>query len=94
MLRPTQDAARLTLSFAYGAITHYGQASQLVLLLIVNTILQSYNPGKQVLRFGLFPFRSPLLRESRLIYIPVVTKMFQFTTLALPTLYIQVGVTY
>jgi hypothetical protein len=94
VLRPTQDTARLTLDFAYGAITHYGQASQLVLLSIVNTILQSYNPGKQVLRFGLFPFRSPLLRESRLIYIPRGTKMFQFPLLALPTLYIQVGVTY
>ena len=29
--------------------------------------------------FGLFPFRSPLLRESRLISLPRVTKMFQFT---------------
>jgi hypothetical protein len=28
--------------------------------------------------FGLFPFRSPLLRESRLISLPRVTKMFQF----------------
>jgi hypothetical protein len=30
-------------------------------------------------RFGLFPVRSPLLRESRLISLPQVTKMFQFT---------------
>ena len=29
--------------------------------------------------FGLFPFRSPLLRESRLISLPRATKMFQFT---------------
>ena len=94
MLRPTQESDRLLLSFAYGAITHYGQASQLVLLLIHNTMFQSYNPGKQVLRFGLFPFRSPLLRESRLIYIPAVTKMFQFTALALSALYIQAEVTH
>ena len=31
---------------------------------------------------GLFPFRSPLLRESRLISIPPVTEMFQFTGFA------------
>ena len=29
-------------------------------------------------RFGLFPFRSPLLRESRLISLPPGTEMFQF----------------
>ena len=32
-------------------------------------------------RFGLFPFRSPLLRESRLISFPRVTEMCQFTRL-------------
>ena len=89
MLRPTQESARLTLNFAYGAITHYGQTSQSVQLFIVNTTLQSYNPSQQVNWFGLFPFRSPLLRESRLIYIPAVTKMFQFTALALINLCIQ-----
>ena len=29
-------------------------------------------------RFGLFPFRSPLLRESRLVSLPPPTKMFPF----------------
>ena len=29
-------------------------------------------------RFRLFPFRSPLLRESRLLSFPLATKMFQF----------------
>ena len=33
-------------------------------------------------RFGLFPVRSPLLRESRLFSFPVTTKMFQFITYA------------
>ncbi len=33
-------------------------------------------------RFGLFPFRSPLLRESRLLSLPRATKMFQFARLA------------
>ena len=43
-------------------------------------------------RFGLFPFRSPLLRESRFLSFPPGTKMFQFPGLPLPTLWIQVGV--
>ena len=34
---------------------------------------------------GLVPVRSPLLRESRLISIPPVTEMFQFTGFALST---------
>src|SRR5579871_3302011 len=34
---------------------------------------------------GLFPVRSPLLTESRLISIPPVTEMFQFTGFALAT---------
>ena len=35
--------------------------------------------------FGLFPFRSPLLRESIFLSFPPVTKMFQFTGLLLYT---------
>src|SRR5664280_1045923 len=42
--------------------------------------------------FGLFPFRSPLLRESRFLSFPLGTKMFQFPSLPLPALYIQAGV--
>src|SRR4030067_3334536 len=37
--------------------------------------------------------RSPLLPESRVISVPSVTEMFQFTEFALPPLCIQVGVT-
>ena len=33
--------------------------------------------------FGLFPFRSPLLRKSIFLSLPPVTKMFQFTGLHL-----------
>ena len=39
--------------------------------------------------FGLFPFRSPLLRESRFLSFPPVTKMFQFTGLPSAALCIQ-----
>ena len=42
--------------------------------------------------FGLFPFRSPLLRESRFLSFPPVTKMFQFPGLPLPALCVQAGV--
>ena len=40
--------------------------------------LRPRNPGRCPARFGLFPVRSPLLRESRLISSPPGTEMFQF----------------
>ena len=43
-------------------------------------------------RFGLFPFRSPLLRESLLFSFPGVTQMFQFTPFPPTALCIQTGV--
>ena len=44
-------------------------------------------------RFRLFPFRSPLLRESRLLSFPGGTEMVQFPPFAPPSLWIQEGVT-
>ena len=44
-------------------------------------------------RFGLFPFRSPLLRESRLLSLPAGTEMFHFPALPPPALCVQAGVT-
>ena len=41
----------------------------------------------------LFPFRSPLLWESRLISVPLVTEMFQFSRFAPSPLWIQSEVT-
>jgi hypothetical protein len=43
-------------------------------------------------RFGLIPFRSPLLRESRFLSFPPGTKMFQFPGLPLSALCIQAEV--
>ena len=43
--------------------------------------------------FGLFPFRSPLLRESIFLSLPPVTKMFQFAGLLSLTLCIHVRIT-
>jgi len=39
---------------------------------------------RQGVRFGLFPFRSPLLRESRLVSLPPPTRMFPFGGFPLP----------
>ena len=44
-------------------------------------------------RFGLIPFRSPLLRESLLIFFPRGTEMFHFPRLSPPCLCVQHGVT-
>jgi hypothetical protein len=41
----------------------------------------------------LIRFRSPLLSESRLISVPLPTEMFQFRRFALPSLWIQEGMT-
>jgi hypothetical protein len=45
------------------------------------------------IRFRLFPFRSPLLRESHLLSFPQGTEMFQFPRFPLPVLCVQTGVT-
>ena len=44
-------------------------------------------------RFSLFPLRSPLLRESRLLSFPRGTEMFQFPRFPPPALCVQAGVT-
>ena len=44
-------------------------------------------------RFGLIPFRSPLLRESLLLSFPRGTEMFQFPRFPLTALCVQAGVT-
>ena len=43
-------------------------------------------------RFRLFPFRSPLLRESLLLSSPRGTEMFQFPRFPRPALCVQAGV--
>ena len=52
---------------------------------------RSANTGAKTRR--LIPFRSPLLRESRLISVPPVTEMFQFSGFAPLALWIQARVT-
>ena len=57
--------------FVYRTVTFYGSPFQ--------TIRLSRRFVTQCAKLGLFPFRSPLLRESRLLSVPTVTEMFQFT---------------
>ena len=65
------------------------QGCHLLLLLFPKylTMLQIFDSVLMVLQpqsldwFGLFPFRSPLLRKSIFLSFPPATKMFQFTGL-------------
>ena len=94
--------------FAYGALTHCGATFQNASARhqICNSVKglapllsgpatpnwqrhQALPPA----RFGLLPFRSPLLRESLLLSIPRGTDMFQFPRFPLPALCVQTGVT-
>ena len=93
--------------FAYGTVTRCGPAFQPVRLTrnfvtsrpagrriqtSPTTPMRQRLPPITSHRFGLFPFRSPLLRESRFLSFPPGTKMFQFPGLPLPALCIQAGV--
>jgi hypothetical protein len=96
------------LPFAYGALTRYGATFQSASTRqqICNSVrgLLPPLPGpttpnwqrQQALppaRFGLFPFRSPLLRESLLLSSPRGTEMFQFPRFPPLALCVQTGVT-
>ena len=60
-----------------------GRPDRLVRIMIRG---MSHNRFGLYQNFRLFPFRSPLLRESLLLFFPLATKMFQFTRLSLPFL--------
>ena len=96
------------MTFAYGAVTLYGAPFQSASAShrLCNSLepLPQFRVGpttpsqhrRQAVplrRFGLFPFRSPLLRESQLLSFPQGTEMFQFPWFPLPALCVQAGVT-
>ena len=102
------DTTGVCMSFVYRALTFCGATFQnastrqqicnsvedLALLLLAPTTpnwqrRQALPPA----RFGLIPFRSPLLRESLLLSSPRGTEMFQFPRFPLPALCVQAGVT-
>ena len=69
--------------FEYGAITRCGGAFQLTSSAYSRIAYAGpTTPNGRNTRFGLFPFRSPLLWESRLISLPPGTEMFHFPGLA------------
>jgi hypothetical protein len=64
--------------FAYRTITFYGWLFHAILLTIRVTDGSPTTPVCIAPRFGLFPFRSPLLRESHSFSFPPGTEMFHF----------------
>ena len=94
------------LSFAYGGVTlcadafQTSSATRTIFYFLPDQQLWLGGPTTPVSqrllavtrdRFGLFPFRSPLLRESLLLSLPVGTEMFHFPTLPPPALCVQAG---
>ena len=92
--------------FVYGAITLYGLTFQTSSTKARSRPEAPQRPpaashypryatpaGLTRIGFGLFPVRSPLLGESRLLSFPRATKMFQFARLPPPALWVQAGVT-
>ena len=84
----------LPFDFRYGAITRFGATFQTLPLRTHRSIMPALQPRcDESHRFRLFPFRSPLLWESRLISSPTGTEMFHFPAFASPYLCIQHGMT-
>ncbi len=92
--RGTQDPNACLVLLLYGTLTRSGGAFQRLGVKRVTTLLLVLQPRSicSIARFGLFPVRSPLLRESRLISLRRATEMFQFAHGLPPCLYIQHGV--
>ena len=85
VLRPTQVSYCSYTSFAYGVITLLDQLSQhcSAKYIICNCTLTLYDPTTPAYsRFRLFPFRSPLLRESLRFLLYPATEMFHFADFA------------
>ena len=91
MARPTQGTLQRQSAFAYGPVTLYGRPFQIFLLAncLLTPVEGPTTPRWKPLRFGLFPFRSPLLRKSIFLSFPAGTEMFQFSAFATRDLCIQ-----
>lgn len=88
--RRTQDPTRYKNDFVYMTITFYGLASQPILLSFLSPRCSPTTPHR--VRFGLFPVRSPLLRESHSFSFPLATEMFHFTRYRFNNLCIQLKI--
>ena len=87
MARPTQGTLQRQRLFAYGPVTLYGRPFQIILLnrCLITPVEGPTTPQWKPPRFGLFPFRSPLLRKSIFLSFPADTEMFQFSAFATAT---------
>ena len=108
VVRPTWEINSMRyIIFGYGTITLYGLNFPEQILLIIyfwliekTAIFSNLYPlhhlakltGMTLKWFRLFPFRSPLLRESLLFSFPEGTEMFHFPSLSPFSLYIQLKV--
>ena len=78
--RGTQDPSRILPAVRYRTLTVSGQAFQPVHVARSDRVAGPTTPARPKSGwFRLFPVRSPLLRESRLISFRRATEMFQFT---------------
>jgi hypothetical protein len=81
--RGTRDTQPPSSLFAYGPFTLYGSAFQHDLAKIGQLMSGPTTPETpKRLGFGLFPFRSPLLRKSRFLSLPSGTEMVHFPEFA------------
>lgn len=88
----TQDTIRSAQDFNYGTVTLYGHPFQGVLLSVASHIIVLQPQNDKSSWFGLFRFRSPLLTESILFLFLRLLRCFTSPRVALPSLYIQLGV--
>ena len=106
--RATRDDTREPLPYVYGGITVYAwtfQSDSTSAVVYDSLSTRQYRlsgpttPHRQRLpaitptRFSLFRFRSPLLTESLLFFLPVGTEMFHFPTFPPNALCVQAPVT-
>ena len=93
MSRSTWGISKVFMDFTYGPITLYGRTFQNSSAIQSDPTLRPRNPAMQALQFRLFPFRSPLLRESLSLSFPQGTEMFHFPWFRFTTLCIQIVIT-
>jgi hypothetical protein len=91
--RSTWGIPRALIDFAYGPVTLYGRTFQNFSAIESSPTLGPRNPAMQARQFRLFPFRSPLLRESLPLSFPQGTEMFHFPWFHSDGLCIQPAVT-
>jgi hypothetical protein len=87
--RFTWGTPRSGSDFAYGSFTLYGRTFQNCSAIFPGPTSEPRNLPIQVSGFRLFPFRSPLLRESLALSFPQGTEMFHFPWFCFTGLCIQ-----